>query len=119
MLAARYFKEQQVTLKASEKKTPAKNTYFNKKAQVISSYIINTLKLPDTKGQFLLKILTEKYDYNTGQIKGKNLSQAEKKVIYKKTFSDTRKKLSTQFTKKEIAEIEKLERSKQKNINNN
>ena len=44
---------------------------------------------------------------------------AEKKVIYKKTFSDTRKKLSTQFTKKEIAEIEKLERSKQKNINNN
>jgi len=119
MLAARYFKEQQVTLKASEKKTPAKNTYFNKKAQVISSYIINTLKLPDTKGQFLLKILTEKYDYNTGQIKGKNLSQAEKKVIYKKTFSDTRKKLSTQFTKKEVAEIEKLERSKQKNINNN
>ena len=118
MLAARYFKEQQVTVKATEKKTTAKNMYINKRAQVISSYIINTLKLSDKKGQFLLKILSEKYDYNTAQTKGKNLSQAEKKVIYKKTFSDTRKKLLTQFTKTEVAEIQKLERSKQKNINN-
>ena len=118
MLAARYFKEQLAPVKSTKKKATAKNMYINKRAQVISSYIINTLKLSDKKGQFLLRILSEKYNYNTAQIKGKNLSQAEKKLIYKTSFSETRKKLSTQFTNREVAEIQKLERSKQKNINN-
>ena len=52
MLAARYFKEQLAPVKSTKKKATAKNMYINKRAQVISSYIINTLKLSDKKGQF-------------------------------------------------------------------
>ena len=93
------------------------NTY--KRAQVISEFIINTMRLTDTKGQFLLETLSEKYAYNAAQTKGKNLPKATKREIYKATFIETRNKLSKIFSKIEIAQINKLEKRKMSELNNN
>jgi hypothetical protein len=55
------------------------NTY--KRAQVISEFIINTMRLTNTKGQFLLETLSEKYAHNAAQTKGKNLPKTAKRKI--------------------------------------
>ena len=122
MLATRYFKDQVAASKTAGEKIKnliklKKNTY--KRAQVISEFIINTMRLTNTKGQFLLETLSEKYAHNAAQTKGKNLPKATKREIYKATFIETRDKLSKIFSKIEIAQINKLEKRKMSELNNN
>ena len=69
------------------------------------------MKLTDERSQFLLETLTEKYTNNISKIKGKNLSQEEKRKVYKATFLKTKNKLLTKFSKSEFAQINKLEKN--------
>lgn len=123
MLAKRYFKDQVATSKTAGEKIKnlykVKNNNTYKRAQVISEFIIKTMRLTNTKGQFLLETLSEKYAYNAAQTKGKNLPKATKREIYKATFIETRNKLSKIFSKIEIAQINKLEKRKMSELNNN
>jgi hypothetical protein len=48
------------------------------------------------------------------QIRGKNLSQEEKKQVYRDAFVQTRKKLMTVFSKEQVGKITKLERESHK-----
>lgn len=123
MLATRYFKDQVATSKTAGEKIKnlykVKNNNTYKRAQVISEFIINAMRLTNTRGQFLMKTLSEKYAYNAAQTKGKNLPKATKREIYKATFIETRNKLSKIFSKIEIAQINKLEKRKMSELNNN
>jgi len=49
-----------------------------------------------------------KYDETSKQIKGNDLSNEEKKMIYKKSFKQTNQKLSDLFSKEEINTINAL-----------
>ena len=122
LLAARYFKDHDVSsstvLKMANKSVNVKTLKTNKRAQVISEFIINTMKLSNIKGQFLLETLSEKYTNNISKTRGKNLSQEEKREIYKATFLETKNKLLTKFTKSEFDQINKLEQSKRKKSSN-
>ena len=123
MLATRYFKDQVATSKTAGEKIKnlykVKNNNTYKRAQVISEFIINAMRLTNTRGRFLMKTLSEKYAYNAAQTKGKNLPKATKREIYKATFIETRNKLSKIFSKIEIAQINKLEKRKMSELNNN
>ena len=122
LLAARYFKDHIVSsstvLKMANKYVKIKTQNTNKRAQVISEFIIKTMKLSNIKGQFLLETLSEKYTNNISKTRGKNLSQEEKREIYKATFLEIKNKLLTKFTKSEFDQINKLEQSKRKKSSN-
>ena len=123
MLAARYFKDQVVTSKTTNKKSKTLNKVKNnnayKRAQVISEFIITKLNLTKDKGKFLLETLSEKYAHNAAKTKGKNLPQEVKREIFKATFIETRNKLLKIFSKSEITQINKLEKKKMSQLNNN
>ena len=77
------------------------------------------MRLTNTKGEFILEILFEKYAHNAAQTKGKNLPKETKREIYKATFIETRDKLSKTFSKIEITQINKLEKRKMSEQNKN
>jgi len=122
LLAARYFKDHVVSsttvLKMANKSVKVKTLKTNKRAQVISEFIIKTMKLSNIKAQFLLETLSEKYTNNISKTRGKNFSQEEKREIYKATFLETKNKLLIKFTKSEFDQINKLEQSKRKKSSN-
>ena len=95
-----------------------KKNYVEKRAKTISEHIITEMNLTKDQAIFLEDILYEKYSSNASKIRGKNLSKEEKKEIYRAAFIETIKKLSEQFSKKEVTQISKLERFKQKELNN-
>ena len=113
LLAARYFNDHVVKSTTDTKKVDViKYQNTNKRAQRISEFITREMKLTDERSQLLLETLSEKYSDNTSKIKGKNLSQEEKRKIYKATFLKTKNKLLTKFSKSEFAQINKLEKNK-------
>lgn len=120
-LAARYFKSQinqkKIIKKEVVENSEPKNKYAQKRANTITEFIASQMTFPEQKVIFLNKTLYQKYASNAKKTRGKNLSQDEKKVIYKATFSATRKKLLEEFTNIQVTEISKLERTKQRELN--
>jgi hypothetical protein len=49
-----------------------------------------------------------KYQQTSKQIRGNDLSNEEKKIIYKKSYKDTNDKLSVLFSKEEINRVNVL-----------
>jgi len=94
-----------------------KQSYQEKKATTNAQLIANTMDLNDSTKTVLYAILLGKYDETSKQIKGNDLSNEEKKVIYKKSFKETNDKLSALFSKEEINTINALlkEQNKKKN----
>lgn len=91
-----------------------KNRYAVKKASNAVALISSEMELSDEQTQFLEKTLYTKYAENGLKIKGKDLSQEEKKEIYKKAFVSTRKVLREQFSEEEVKFIIRLERQSNK-----
>ena len=58
--------------------------------------------------QSVYAILLGKYEETSKQIKGNDLSNEEKKMIYKKSYKDTNYNLSVLFSKEEINQINTL-----------
>lgn len=99
-------------LNSFAQKTP---TYVIKRAQMASEFISAEMSFDELKMNDLYDILLDKYDSNRKSIKGKNLSKEEKQIIYRKSFMETKQKLSEKFTDKEVNMINKLHREWQKN----
>jgi hypothetical protein len=68
------------------------------------------MDLSETNVEFLKETLYNKYVSNAKKIRGKDLSQDEKKQVYRTAFIETRKKLMTVFSKEQVGKITKLER---------
>lgn len=79
-----------------------------KKAIEQTDYVASRMKLNDSKKLFLHNVLLEKFESTSKQIKGKDLSKEEKKVIYKKSNSVMNERLTAEFSKDEIKQIKAL-----------
>jgi hypothetical protein len=95
-----------------------RQSYQEKKATTNAQLIANTMDLNDSTKMALYSILLGKYDKTSNQIKGNDLSNEEKKVIYKKSFKQTNDKLSVLFSKKEINTINTLLKQQNKKDKN-
>ena len=85
-----------------------KQSYQEKKATTNAQHIAESMDLNDSTKTLLYAILLGKYDETSKQIKGNDLSNEEKKMIYKKSFKQTNQKLSDLFSKEEINTINAL-----------
>ena len=86
------------------------NKFAAKRAAKAVAFILSEMDFTDAQAQFIEEILYSKYAKNGLKIKGKGLSNKEKKVIYRKAASATRKLLRQEFSKGEVLSIIKLER---------
>jgi len=85
-----------------------KQSYQEKKATTNAQHIADKMDLNDSQQTVLYAILLGKYEETSKQIKGNDLSNEEKKMIYKKSFKETNDKLSVMFSKEEINSINAL-----------
>ena len=85
-----------------------------KRASNAVTTILSEIELSDEKAKFLEQTLYAKYANNALKIKGKDLSQDEKKNVYKNAFKATRKVLRKQFSEAEVKSIIRLERQANK-----
>ena len=85
-----------------------KQSYQEKKATTNAQHIADKMDLNDSQQTKLYSILLGKYQETSKQIKGNDLSNEEKKIIYKKLYKDTNDKLSALFSKEEINRVNVL-----------
>jgi hypothetical protein len=90
------------------------NKFAAKRASNAVATILSEMEISDEKAQFLEKTLYTKYADNALKIKGKNLSQDEKKKVYRNAFTTARKVLREEFTETEVKSIIRLERQANK-----
>lgn len=117
-LAARFFNTQTKIEKVETKEKVQNNKFAKNRADIISKFIAEEMKLSDKNLTFLQNTLYNKYETNANKTRGKNLNQEQKRLIYRATYAETRKKLLSNFTTKEVLEISKLERIKQRELSN-
>ena len=94
-----------------------KLTYQEKKATANAQHIADKMDLNESQQTVLYAILLGKYEETSRQIKGNDLSNEEKKIIYKKSYKDTNDKLSVLFSKEEINVVNALLKEKNQKKN--
>lgn len=85
-----------------------------KRATFASEYVAEKMGLDKEKETLLLTIFTEKFEANSSQINGQNLTLDQKKVIFAKNNKIAQKKMLEKFSKKEIQEINKYQQESNK-----
>ena len=86
------------------------NKFAADRADNAVSLITENMQISDSDIVFLRETLYNKYASNALKIRGKNLTEDEKKQIYRSAFTETRKKLMKVFTNDEVKKIIKLEK---------
>lgn len=87
-----------------------KNKFAANRAENAVSLIKANMEISDSDVVFLKETLYNKYASNALKIRGKNLTEEEKKQVYRSAFKDTRKKLMEVFTNDQVKKIIKLEK---------
>ena len=87
-----------------------KNKFAADRAENAVSLIKANMEISDSDIVFLKETLYKKYASNALKIRGKNLTEEEKKQVYRSAFKDTRKKLMEVFTNDQVKKIIKLEK---------
>ena len=86
------------------------NKFAADRADNAVSLITENMQISDSNIVFLRETLYNKYASNAAKIRGKNLTEDEKKQVYRSAFTETRKKLMNIFTNDEVKKIIKLEK---------
>ena len=86
------------------------NKYAANRADNAVSLIAENMQISDSDIAFLRETLYNKYASNVSKIRGKNLTEDEKKQVYRSAFTETRKKLMNVFTNEEVKKIIKFEK---------
>ena len=86
------------------------NKYAANRADNAVSLITENMQISDSDIAFLRETLYNKYASNVSKIRGKNLTEDEKKQVYRSAFTETRKKLMNVFTNEEVKKIIKFEK---------
>jgi len=86
------------------------NKFAANRADNAVSLITKNMQISDSNITFLRETLYNKYASNASKIRGKNLTEDEKKQVYRSAFMETRKKLMNVFTNDEVKKIIKLEK---------
>ena len=86
------------------------NKFAAKRSANAVEYISSKMDLSEANMVFLKETLYDKYASNASKIRGKNLTQDEKKSIYRAAYKETRDLLMTVFSKEQVNMITKFER---------
>ena len=86
------------------------NKFAANRADNAVSLVKANMEISDSDLAFLKETLYNKYASNSLKIRGKNLTEEEKKQVYRSAFKDTRKKLMEVFTNDQVKKIIKLEK---------
>jgi hypothetical protein len=86
------------------------NKFAANRAENAVSLITKNMQISNSNITFLRETLYNKYASNASKIRGKNLTEDEKKQVYRSAFMETRKKLMKVFTNDEVKKIVKLEK---------
>ena len=86
------------------------NKFAAKRAARAVAFISSEMDFTKAQAQFIEEALYSKYAGNGLKTRGKDLSNEEKKVVYRTAASATRKLLRQEFSKEEVLSIIKLER---------
>lgn len=86
------------------------NKFAAKRTANAIEYISSKMDLSETNIEFLKETLYNKYSTNASKIRGKDLTQEEKKSIYRAAYKETRQKLMSVFSNDQVNMITRLER---------
>ena len=86
------------------------NKFAAKRTANAIEYISSKMDLSESNIEFLKESLYNKYSTNASKIRGKDLTQEEKKSIYRAAYKETRQKLMSVFSNDQVNMITRLER---------
>lgn len=90
-----------------------KKSNYEKRAKASSNAIADQMDLTKDQKKLLYTSLVERQERNFSQIKGKDLTQKERSVIFEESHKIMVKKLSIKFTQNEILRVTKILRKQQ------
>jgi hypothetical protein len=86
------------------------NKFTANRSENAVALITSQMEISDADAEFIQQTLYNKYASNARKIRGKGLSEDEKKAVYKTASKETRQKLMTRFNREEVQKIIDLER---------
>ena len=86
------------------------NKFAANRSENAVALITSQMEISDAEAEFIQQTLYNKYASNARKIRGKVLSEDEKKAVYKTASKETRQKLMTKFNREEVQKIIDLER---------
>ena len=86
------------------------NKFAANRSENAVALITSQLEISDADAEFIQQTLYNKYASNARKIRGKGLSEDEKKAVYRTAAKETRQKLMTKFNREEVQKIIDLER---------
>jgi hypothetical protein len=86
------------------------NKFAANRSENAVALITSQMEISDADAEFIQQTLYNKYASNARKIRGKGLSEDEKKAVYRTAAKETRQKLMTKFNREEVQKIIDLER---------
>ncbi|MGB1369905.1 MAG: hypothetical protein ACPG6I_00695 [Flavobacteriaceae bacterium] len=86
------------------------NKFAANRSENAVALITSQMDISDEQAEFLQQTLYNKYTSNAKKIRGKGLSEDEKKAVYRAAAKETRQKLMFKFNREEVQKIIDLER---------
>jgi hypothetical protein len=86
------------------------NKFAANRSENAVALISSQMDISDLEAEFLQQTLYNKYASNAKKIKGKVLSEDDKRAIYRSAAKETRKKMMTKFSNEDVQKIIDLER---------
>ena len=86
------------------------NKFAANRSENAVALITSQMDISDEQADFLQQTLYNKYTSNAKKIRGKGLSEDEKKAVYRAAAKETRQKLMSKFNREEVQKIIDLER---------
>jgi hypothetical protein len=86
------------------------NKFAANRSENAVALITSQMDISDADAEFIQQTLYNKYASNARKIRGKGLSEDEKKAVYRTAAKETRQKLMTKFNREEVQKIIDLER---------
>ena len=86
------------------------NKFAANRSENAVALITSQMDISDEQAEFLQQTLYNKYTSNAKKIRGKGLSEDEKKAVYSAAAKETRQKLMSKFNREEVQKIIDLER---------
>ncbi|MDA1176417.1 MAG: hypothetical protein O3C41_04975, partial [Bacteroidetes bacterium] len=77
------------------------NKFAANRSENAVALITSQMEISDADAEFIQQILYNKYASNARKIRGKGLSEDEKKAVYRTAAKETRQKLMTKFNREE------------------
>jgi hypothetical protein len=86
------------------------NKFAANRSENAVALITSQMDISNADAEFIQQTLYNKYASNARKIRGKGLSEDEKKAVYRTAAKETRQKLMTKFNREEVQKIIDLER---------